>query len=237
LKAELAKYGLLLSMVLSACGPQVSELQLVIQEDGSFPCLGASHLRVRVNLPGHDPQKQDFDVFGLFFDATTFRCSLAEPLQFESLPTGRALGVSLELSDSSTQAEGIMAAASSQPFDISGSSPTQQINLALFRKPGISPGTVVVNKPRDWGAIGGIFSLQFRVVKDGEQMPVRAYWLNYDPRSRPDPFPLSISNLPAPQDTELYIFYLEGYDANNQLLRTWSGPIYLQKDSVAYFSP
>lgn len=217
----------LAALWLSACGPQVTEVWLQIEEDASLPCIGASHLRLQVNLPGQNPNRMIFDSFGVYFNETTFRCQLTQELRYADLPTGRGLGVQMQLSDSSTHMDGVLAEASSSVFDVSGGSPVQQVTVPLFRRAGVQQGTLLVNKPLDWGVVANIAVLQFRVIKSADSSTVRAYYISYDPVSRPDPFPLAISNLPHPEFAELFMVYLEGFDAHNHLLRTWSSPVYL----------
>ncbi len=219
---------------LSACGPEVTEVWLQFEEDGSLPCLGSSHMRLQVNLPGQKPDRMLFDNFGIYFDDTTFRCHVDQELRFPNMPTGRGLGVQVQFTDSSTDAAGVLAEANSNAFDVSGGSPVQQVTVSLYRKPGVQQGTIRVFKPGDWGVVGGVSILQFRVIKDADGSTVRAYYISYDPVSRPDPFPLAISNLPVPQFAELFMLYIEGLDSGEQLLRTWSKPVYLGGENTLF---
>lgn len=229
--------AILAAFWLSACGPQVTEVWLQIQEDASLPCLGASHLRLRINIPGHQPNPLLFDYFGVYFDEVSFLCHLVGELRCSDLPPGRGLGVQVQLSDSSTAEEGVLAEATSSAFDVSGSSPVQQVNISLYRQAGVERGTLLVDKPLDWGVVAGINILYFRVLRDADSSVAREYYISFDPVSRPDPFPLVISNLPTPAEMELYQFYLEGYAAS-QLLRTWSAPVYLGGDYTLFrFTP
>ncbi len=215
----------------AGCGPQNTEVWMRIEEDTSRPCLGAAHMRLRINL-GPDNKPMTFDEFGMYFDPNTFQCKVPSAISYPGLPMGQNLSVDVSLSDSSTQAEGILAEVSSRPFNVGEGAPIQEIVVELFRKPGVQQGTVIVYKPGDWEAVSGIEILQFRIVKEGDVNPTRAYYLAYDPYIRPDPFPLVISNLPAPDNMEIYRLYLEGLDGNGQLLRSWNAPVYLQKDTV-----
>jgi len=213
------------ALLASACGGSNPEVWLKVEEDGSRPCLGASHLRVKVNMPGQQPEVLTFDEFGVFFNTESFGCAIINEFRFPDLPLGKGVTLELSLSDSSTEDKGILSVGTSIPFDVKSGSPIQEVVISLYRRPGVQEGTLVVKKPADWGNISGIQSLQFRVTKEGETTPTRAYYLTYDPETRPDPFPLLVSNLPAPEEMELYHLLLEGMDANNppNVLRAWQG--------------
>lgn len=238
MKARVKIFVLGLVFALAGCGGGKPEIWLVVNEDGSRPCMGASHLRVKVNLPGQQPDVLTFDEFGLFFSTDQFSCIIMDEFRFPDLPLGRGISLEFSLSDSTTEDKGVLAKASSNSFDVSGGSPIQEVYIDLYRRPGVQQGTLYVKKPNDWGIVSGIKSLQFRITKQGETVPVRAYYITYDPVSRPEPFPLIISNLPAPDDLEMYNFLLEGLDGQPQpeVLRAWSGDIFLTKDNVAFLT-
>lgn len=221
----------LAGVLLASCGPADTEVWLRVEEDSSHPCLGAGHLRVRVQ--GNDLQPGPaFDEFALFFDKQTLQCHIGGELRYPGLPTGSGYTVEMSLSDSSTEDRGVLSEVVSKEFSVSAGSPIQEVTISLYRQPGVLQGTVIAYKPADWGVVSGIKILQFRVIKDGETTPARAYYVAWDSQQRPDPFPLVFSNLPAPVDLELYHLYLEGLDDQQQLLRTWSAPVYLQQGSV-----
>jgi len=224
-------FFLLAGMLLAACGPADTEVWLRIEEDASHPCLGAGHLRVRVQNNDLQPGPV-FDEFAVFFDKETMQCRIGGEFRYPGLPPGSGYTVEMSFSDSSTEDRGLLSEVVSNEFSVSAGAPIQEVTISLYRRPGVSQGTLIAYQPGDWGVVGGISILQFRVIKDGEATPVRAYYVAYDPQLRPDPFPLVISNLPAPVDLELYHFYLEGLDDQQRLLRTWNAPVYLQQGSV-----
>jgi hypothetical protein len=226
----------ILTLLAAGCGGSNPEVWLQVLEDGSHPCLGASHLRVKVNLPGQTPEEVTFDEFGLFFDTENFGCTLVEEFRFPDLPLGSNVWLELSLSDSTTEDKGVVAEGASIAFDVSGGSPIQEVTINLFRNPGVLEGTLVVNKPGDWGNVSGIQSLQFRITKDGETTPARAYYFTYDPVTRPEPFPLIISNLPTPDELEMYMFQLDGLDDQLAVLRSWTGYVYLQRGQISYLT-
>jgi hypothetical protein len=238
MKARVNIFVLGLLLALAGCGGGKPEVWLVVNEDGSRPCLGASHLRVKVNLPSQQQDVLIFDEFGLFFSIDQFDCVIIDEFRFPDLPLGTGISLEFSLSDSTTEDKGVLSTATSNSFDISGGSPIQEVYVDLYRKPGVQQGTLVVHKPNDWGNFSGIKSLQFRITKQGETLPTRAYYITYDPVSRPEPFPLIISNLPAPDSMEQYSFLLEGMDDQQppEVLRTWPGTIYLKKDEVSFLT-
>ncbi|MBW1809576.1 MAG: hypothetical protein JRJ19_06170 [Deltaproteobacteria bacterium] len=239
MKTQINMFALGLILALAGCGGGKPEVWLVVNEDGSRPCMGASHLRVKVNLPGQQPDVVTFDEFGLFFSIDQLSCTIFDEFRFPDLPLGTDISLEFSLSDSTTEDKGVLSIATSNSFDISGGSPIQEVYVDLYRRPGVSQGTLVVIEPSDWGNIAaGIQSLQFRITKQGDTQPIRAYYITYDPVSRPEPFPLIISNLPAPDSIEQYTFLLEGMDGQEppQVLRPWSGDVWLIKDEVSFLT-
>ena len=236
MKTQINMFALGLILALAGCGGGKPEVWLVVNEDGSRPCMGASHLRVKVNLPGQQPDVVTFDEFGLFFSIDQFGCTIMDEFRFPDLPLGTDISLEFSLSDSTTEDKGVLSTATSNPFDISGGSPIQEVYVDLYRKPGVLQGTLVVNKPNDWGNVSGIKSLQFRITKQGESVPTRAYYITYDPVSRPEPFPLIISNLPAPDSIEQYSFRLEGLNEQSLVQSAWNGDVWLIKDQVSFLT-
>jgi hypothetical protein len=224
-------------LVLSiGCGGSNPQVWLKIQEDGSLPCLGASHMRVELHAPNNDSGDLTFDEFGLFFNTDNFNCAIMGGFSFPDLPLGSDFSLEMSLSDSTTENKGILSQGTSVSFNVSSGSPTQEVTIGLYRTPGVQQGTLVVYKPDDWNNVSGIQILQFRITKDGETTPARAYYLTYDPVSHPDPFPLVISNLPAPTDMELYNFTLEGLDGQQNVLRAWNKVVGLQAGFLSFLS-
>jgi len=79
---------------LSGCGEGNPEVWLVINGDSSRPCLGASHMKLRIGLPEGDYK---YDEFGLFFkpDVTEdFRCEIPE-YHFSNLKLSDAVQVEM----------------------------------------------------------------------------------------------------------------------------------------------
>jgi len=220
----------------SGCGGSNPQVWLQIEEDGSLPCLGASHMRVELHAPNNDSADFTFDEFGLFFDTDNFNCVIRGGFSFPDLPLGSDFSLEMSLSDSTTEDKGILSRGTSVSFNVSSGSPTQEVTIGLYRTPGVQQGTLVVYKPDDWNNVSGIQILQFRITKDGETTPARAYYLTFDPVSYPDPFPLVISNLPTPIDMEMYNFTLEGLDGQQNVLRAWRSMVGLQTGHLSFLS-
>lgn len=218
------------------CGGSNPQVWLKIQEDGSLPCLGASHMRLELHAPENGTDDMIFDEFGLFFNTDNFSCAIVGGFSFPDLPLGTNFSLKMSFSDSTTENIGILSFGTSIPFNVSSGSPTQELTIDLYRTPGVQQGTLVVYKPDDWNSVSGIKALQFRIIKDGDTTPARAYYLTYDPVSHPDPFPLVISNLPAPTNMELYNFTLEGLDGQQNILRAWSSVVGLQQGFLSFLS-
>lgn len=213
---------------LSGCGEGNPEVWLVINGDSSRPCLGASHMKVRIGLPEGDYK---YDEFGLFFkpDVTEdFRCEIPE-YHFSQLKLSDNVQVEITLWDSSTEDMGILAQGSTIAFNVKSGSPTQELRIDLARKPGVQQGTVMMWEPSGWFNMRGVRAIQFRVTPQGGTQPVRSWYFAYDAETRPNPFPLLISNLPTPQDLTPYEVVVEALDANQAIIQPWTGMVYLQQ--------
>ncbi len=236
--ARVMRMLLLLCLAWAACGQSSPEVRLQLSEDDSLPCMGAAHLRIQIQFPNHTPPTQVFDEFDLFFDTEQFTCRLPRELRFPNLPLGSEISLELRLTDSSSGEQGVLAAATSPSFSISGDSSSIDLTVDLYRQPGVKLGTVVIVKPDTWGNISNIESLEFTVTREGETVPIRADLFDWDPLLRPDPFPLVISNLPATEFLEAYDILVEGFDDQDppQKARAWRGVAYLQAGSVPTIS-
>jgi hypothetical protein len=226
------------------CGGDVPVVWLEILEDATNPCLGASHMKVKVNV---NQKEIKYDQFGLFFKTDgQFGCNINQ-FTFTGLPLGKGVNVELLLYDSSTDTNsGLLSEGRSIDFDVSASSLPKSIRINLTRKPAIQRGTLVVQAPGNWTDVlkqMGIVVLQFRVLLADDQSFVRSgYIASFDAtrEDRKNPFPIVISNLPTPPViTEFYI-QLDGMkrdvEGNLIAVATWGGSAWLSTGSatIAY---
>jgi hypothetical protein len=199
---------------------------LVILEDGSHPCLGATHLEINVNVPEGSYQ---FNEFGVFFNpeqAQNFKCEIPE-IRFSGLEFAKNAQVEFILRDSTTEDKGVLATGTSVAFNVGSESPIQELRINLGRLASALKGTAFIWEPDDWWNVKGINKLQFRVTEQGQEIPVRAWYLTYHPQDLADPFPVAISNLPAPNDPTYYDVAIEARNETDQILRTWTGGVLL----------
>jgi hypothetical protein len=221
-------------LLLVGCGGDIPEVWLEIHEDATHPCLGASHMKVKVNV---DDKELKYDEFGLFFKTDTRMCSINQH-SFSELPLGKGVNVDFMLYDSSTDPNfGLLTEAKSIDFDVSASSVTKVLRIDLTRKPSIQEGTIVVSRPVSWGMVDGVVILQFRVLLASDQSFVRSgYIATFDAVEREEPFPLIISNLPAPQVLTDFNVQLDGLNRDKETITTWGGTAWLGTggNTIAY---
>jgi hypothetical protein len=222
------------------CGGDIPEVWLEIHEDGTHPCLGASHMKIKVNV---DNREIKYDEFGLFFKTDGgFGCNINQH-NFSELPLGKGVNVDFLLYDSSTDPNfGLLTEGKTINFDVSANSVTKVLRLDLSRKPTIQEGTVVIQEPSDWRTKRDqleVAILQFRVLLASDQSFVRSgYIATYDAllEDRRNPFPLIVSNLPTPQVLTDFNIQLDGLDRDKQVVTTWGGTAWLGTGSntIAY---
>ena len=225
-------------LLLAGCGGDIPEVWLEIHEDATHPCLGANHMKIKVNV---NDQENKYDEFGLFFKTDgQFGCNVNQ-YTFSELPLGKGMNVDFLLYDSSTDPNfGLLTESTSINFDVSASSVTKVLTIDLTRKPAIQEGTVVIQEPGNWKTSRDqmeVVILQFRVLLASDQSFVRSgYIATFDAMERKDPFPLVVSNLPTPQVlTEFYI-QLDGLNRDKEPITTWGGTAWLGTGSntIAY---
>lgn len=230
-------------LALVGCGGDIPEVWLEIHEDGTHPCLGANHMKIKVNVNNKEIK---YDEFGLFFKTDgAFSCNINQ-YSFSDLPLGRGVNVDFLLYDSSTDANfGLLAEAKSINFDVSASSVTKVLRIDLSRKPNIQEGTVVIQEPVNWRQSRDqleVVILQFRVLLVSDQSYVRSgYIATFDAllADRKNPFPLVVSNLPTPPVLTDFNIQLDGMKREGQDLVpavTWGGTAWLGTGSntIAY---
>jgi len=213
------------------CGGDIPEVWLEIHEDGTNPCLGASHMKIKVNV---DSREIKYDEFGLFFKTDgAFGCNINQH-SFSELPLGKDVNVDFLLYDSSTNPNfGLLAEGKSINFDVSASSVTKVLRIDLSRKPTIQKGTVVIQAPGNWETARDqldVVILQFRVLLASDQSFVRSgYIATFDAlqEDRRNPFPLIVSNLPTPQVLTDFNVQLDGLNLDKQVVTTWGGVAWL----------
>jgi len=235
----------LVSVVLSlgflvGCGGDIPEVWLEIHEDATHPCLGASHMKIKVNV---NNQEIKYDEFGLFFKTDgAFGCNINQ-YSFSELPLGKGVNVDFLLYDSSTDPNfGLLTEGKSINFDVSASSVTKVLRIDLSRKPTIQEGTIVIQEPGNWRTTRDqleVVILQFRVLLASDQSFVRSgYIATFDAllADRKNPFPLVVSNLPAPQVLTDFNVQLDGLNRDKQVVTTWGGTAWLGTGSntIAY---
>lgn len=233
MRRAIMRLGMLVASVLlpAGCGSEVPEVWLEIQEDATHPCLGASHMKVKVNSGDKEIK---YDEFGLFFKTDGgFGCNINQ-FSFSGLPLGSGVYVELLLYDSSTDPNfGLLAESRSINFDVSASSVTKVLRIDLTRKPAIQPGTVVIQEPGNWRSTRdqmGVVILQFRVLLASDQSFVRSgYIATFDANQAglENPFPLIISNLPNPPILTDFNIQLDGLNRDKQIVATWGGTAWL----------
>jgi hypothetical protein len=215
--------------LLAGCGGDILEVRLAIHEDTTHPCLGANHMKIKVNVRDLEIE---YDEFGLFFKTTgTYACSINQYI-FSELPLGKGVNVDFLLYDSSTDPNsGLLSEAKSVDFNVSTSSLTRVIKIDLTRKPAIQKGTVIIQEPGNWKASrdqGEVVSLQFRVLRTSDQSLVRGdYIATYDAVERNNPFPLIVSNLPLGQISTEFNIQLDGLNRDQETKATWGGTAWL----------
>ena len=230
----------LISMVfslLAGCGGEIPEVWLEIHEDATHPCLGASHMKIKVTVNADEIK---YDEFGLFFKTEgTYGCNINQ-YSFSELPLGKGVNVDFLLYDSSTDPNfGLLSEARSIDFNVSASSVTKVLRVDLTRKPAIQEGTVVIQKPANWISAQQleVVILQFRVLLASDQSFVRSgYIATFDAEDRGDPFPLIVSNLPTPPVLTEFNIQLDGLDGSREKVTTWGGTAWLGTGSntIAY---
>lgn len=226
--------------LLMGCGGDIPEVWLEIHEDATHPCLGASHMKIKVNV---DAQEIKYDEFGLFFKTDgDFGCNINQ-YSFSELPLGKGVNVDFLLYDSSTDPNfGLLCEGKSINFDVSASSVTKVLRIDLSRKPTIQEGTVVIQEPGNWRTTRDqleVVILQFRVLLASDQSFVRSgYIATFDAliEDRKNPFPLIVSNLPTPQVLTDFNVQLDGLNRDKQVVTTWGGTAWLGTGSntIAY---
>jgi hypothetical protein len=220
------------------CGGDIPEVWLEINEDATHPCLGANHMKIKVNV-NNDEIK--YDEFGLFFKTDgQFGCNINQ-YTFSELPLGKGVNVDFLLYDSSTDPNfGLLAESRSINFDVSASSVTKVLRIDLTRKPTIQEGTIVIQEPSNWKTSRDqmeVVILQFRVLLASDGSFVRSgYIATFDALERRDPFPLVVSNLPAPQILTEFNIQLDGLNQAKETKVTWGGTAWLGTGSntIAY---
>lgn len=216
---------------LCGCGGETPEVWLEIHEDGTHPCLGASHLKLKVNV---NDEEIKFDEFGLFFKTDTFGCAFNQ-YTFPELPLGRGMNVDFLLYDSSTNPNyGLLAESKSIDFDVLASSLTKVLSIDLTRNSNIQKGTVVVSK-KNW-AVSGVVILQFRVLLHSDGSFVRSgYIATFDAVERQE-LPLVITNLPTPDDLTEFDIQVDGLDRDKQVRTSWGNTAWLGTgiNTIAY---
>lgn len=216
-------FFLLAALACASCGPGHPDVWLSLGQDGTQPCLGAAHLEIEVSTP---KGKSVFHEFNQFFDANTHSCAIGQ-FRYPDLPLGNGAEIAVSVWDSTSDTAGQLATGSSLPLNINDDSPTTQVDITLSRLQ-VPLGTMIIQRPSDWGSVGGISSLMYRVIPAGEQIPVRSGYLAYAPELRPDPFPLIISSLPLPQELSEMTIYVEAYrEGEPNALRTWTSSAWL----------
>jgi hypothetical protein len=222
------------------CGGDIPEVWLEIHEDGTNPCLGANHMKIKVNVNGNEIK---YDEFGLFFKTDgEFNCNINQ-YSFSELPLGKGVNVDFLLYDSSTDPNfGLLTEGKSINFDVSASSVTKVLRIDLSRKPTIQKGTVVIQEPGNWRSSRDqleVVILQFRVLLASDESFVRSgYIATFDAllEDRKNPFPLIVSNLPTPQVLTEFNIQLDGLNRDKDLVTTWGGTAWLGTGSntIAY---
>ncbi len=223
-------------VLVAGCGGDVPEVWLEILEDATSPCLGASHMKIKVNV---NQKEIKYDEFGLFFKTDgQFGCNINQ-FSFPELPLGKGVNVEFLLYDSSTDDNsGLLSEGRSIDFDVSASSLTKVLRIELTRKPSIQRGTVVVNvqDPENWKRVRdqmNVEVLQFRILLASDQSFVRSgYIASFDAskEERRYPFPVIISNLPAPEVLTEFSIQLDGMrreQGNLVAAATWRGVAWL----------
>jgi hypothetical protein len=227
--------------LLSACGPNNPEVRVLLTSDDTFPCLGAKHIKFYVDLPDEDGSYV-FDEFATpaFFDLDNYQCKFGE-FTYDRLALSSAARIDVSLWDSTTgeREEHILARGSTVTFGVNDDSPNMEYLVGLSRRPEVSLGTAYLDMPTDWNTIKqGIYHLNYHVYKEDDQgtfiETVRQHQLAYERTTFPEPWPIIISNLPAPQSPEKYKVRIDGLDANNNQQRFWIGDIYLQTHTIAW---
>jgi hypothetical protein len=225
-----------LFLLLAGCGGGIPEVWLEIHEDATHPCLGANHMKIKVDVNSREIK---YDEFGLFFKTDTHTCSINQ-YSFSELPLGRGVNVSFMLYDSSTDPNfGLLTEAQSIDFDVSASSVTKALRMDLSRKPNIQEGTVVIQEPVNWFSAQQleVVILQFRVLLATDQSFVRSgYIATFDAVERKKPFPLIVSNLPTPPVLTEFNIQLDGLNRDKEKVATWGGTAWLGTGSntIAY---
>jgi hypothetical protein len=222
------------------CGGDIPEVWLEIHEDATHPCLGANHMKIKVNV---NSQELKYDEFGLFFKTDgAFNCNINQ-YSFSELPLGKGVNVDFLLYDSSTDPNfGLLTEGKSINFDVSASSVTKVLRIDLSRMPTIQEGTVVIQEPGNWRISRDqmeVVILQFRVLLASDQSFVRSgYIATFDAllADRKNPFPLIVSNLPTPQVLTEFNIQLDGLNRDKDVVTTWGGTAWLGTGSntIAY---
>lgn len=220
------------------CGGDTPEVWLEIHEDTTHPCLGANHMKIKVNVNNKEIK---YDEFGLFFKTDgQFGCNINQ-YSFSELPLGKGVNVDFLLYDSSTDPSfGLLTEGKSINFDVSASSVTKVLRIDLTRKPTIQEGTVVIQEPSNWGISRdqmGVVILQFRILLASDQSFVRSgYIATFDAVERSEPFPLVVSNLPTPAVLTEFNVQLDGLNRDKDIVTTWGGTAWLGTGSntIAY---
>ena len=224
----------------AGCGGDIPEVWLEIHEDATHPCLGANHMKIKVNVNNNEIK---YDEFGLFFKTEgAYSCNINQ-YSFSELALGQGVNVDFLLYDSSTDPNfGLLSEAKSIDFNVSVSSVTKVLRIDLTRKPAIQEGTVVIQKPANWISAQQleVVILQFRVLLASDQSFVRSgYIATFDADERVDPFPLIVSNLPTPDILTEFNIQLDGLKRDQGDLITvvtWGGTAWLGTGSntIAY---
>ncbi|MBW2701276.1 MAG: hypothetical protein JRF33_10690 [Deltaproteobacteria bacterium] len=212
---------------LVACGGSNPEIWVEIQEpmDLSYPCLGASHLQIRVVLPDGTYK---YDQFGRYFADNDYRC-IVPPYSFADLPLADGVRLELVMTDSSTDAGGELSSGISQVFNVSADSPTTKVVISLQRTSAALGTAVLAVAPADWTQQPNLARLRFSLVEGENGRAGYFYWV---PAEDADPFPLFISGLPVPGDLRAHHLVLEGLDANDSVVKTWETDIMMGGGSL-----
>ena len=202
-----------------ACGGSNPEVWVEVQEpmDLSYPCLGASHLQIKVVFPDGTYR---YDQFARYFADDDYRC-IFPPYTFSELPLAAGVRLELVMTDSTTDANGELSTGISQTFNVEEGSPTTKVTIALQRT--AAPlGTVVLNAtPGNWSQQPGVERLFFTLTDTVETSNGRVGYFYWVPSEDPDPFPLYISGLAVPNDLRAHHLILEARDASDQLINSW----------------
>jgi hypothetical protein len=226
--------------LLSACGPNNPQVRVILTSDATFPCLGAKHIKFFIDMPEGN---YVFDEFATttFFNLDNYLCKFDQEFSYDRLAMSPAARIDVSLWDSTTgpSEEHILTRGSTTTFAVTEDSSDMQYTVSLSRRPEVSLGTAYLDMPTDWDTIKqGIHHLNYHVYQEDDQgniIDVRgAFQLAYDRTHLPEPWPIIISNLPAPPAPERYKVKITALDGNHVEQRFWIGDIYLQINTIAW---